>query len=368
MKNLEEEIDKNRRKIHTDAYPMSIGELINIYKDGDLDIHPEFQRIFRWTDSQKSKLIESILLGIPLPSIFVAQRDDGVWDVVDGLQRLSTIFSFLGVYKDENDQILAPLKLTPTEYIPSLGGVYWEHPDENYTIPTEVKRTFKREKIDVKIIKKESDEKTKYDLFQRLNTGGTDLSNQEVRNCLLIMIKHDMYDWLKTLSDNQSFRNCLPITEKKEDAQAYMEIALRFIVYRYIDKISIGKHVDLNDLLTDAMKNIFTTLPFDLLTEKRLFEDVFSLLEETLEENSFKKYNTTKGRYEGPFSLSIFEVIAVGVSFQDLQNREVLKNKIKEVSVGLQDDAFFIDNTKYGTRSIDRFKVLVDYGKTIFTV
>jgi uncharacterized protein with ParB-like and HNH nuclease domain len=100
---LESQIEEKRREIHTDAYPMSIGEIINLYTDGDLDIHPEFQRLYRWTNVQKSRLIESILLGIPLPSFFVAQREDGVWDVVDGLQRLSTIFSFLGIYKDEKN-------------------------------------------------------------------------------------------------------------------------------------------------------------------------------------------------------------------------------------------------------------------------
>ena len=96
MSDLQNQIDTARMQVHTDSYPMSIGELINLYDDGELDIHPEFQRIYRWTDEQKSKLIESILLGIPLPSIFVAQRQDGIWDVVDGLQRISTILSFLG--------------------------------------------------------------------------------------------------------------------------------------------------------------------------------------------------------------------------------------------------------------------------------
>jgi len=89
---LEQQVSDGRQTIHTDAYPMSIGELINIYKEGDMDIHPEFQRIYRWSSSQKSRLIESILLGIPLPSIFVAQKGDGVWDVVDGFKdsRLSS--------------------------------------------------------------------------------------------------------------------------------------------------------------------------------------------------------------------------------------------------------------------------------------
>lgn len=119
------QIEEKRKEIHTDAYPMSIGELINLYVDNELDIHPEFQRIYRWTEVQKSRLIESILLGIPLPSFFVAQRDDGVWDVVDGLQRLSTIFSFLGIYKDENGVTEPPLVLKGTEYLPALEGIAW---------------------------------------------------------------------------------------------------------------------------------------------------------------------------------------------------------------------------------------------------
>jgi len=98
---LQEEINEKKKEISTDGYPMSIGELMSLYKEGELDIHPEFQRFFRWSIQQKSKLIESILLGIPIPSIFVSQRQDGIWDVVDGLQRLSTIFEFIGLLRDE---------------------------------------------------------------------------------------------------------------------------------------------------------------------------------------------------------------------------------------------------------------------------
>src|SRR5687768_9763163 len=114
---LDQEINQRAKEIHTDGYPMSIGELASLYRDSELDIHPEFQRIFRWSILQKSKLIESILLGIPIPSIFVSQREDGVWDVVDGLQRLSTIFEFMGILKDENGQIIPPNKLVGTEYL-----------------------------------------------------------------------------------------------------------------------------------------------------------------------------------------------------------------------------------------------------------
>ena len=96
---LDQEIKDRGSEIHSDGYAMSIGELMNLYRDGELDIHPEFQRFYRWSVEQKSRLIESILLGIPIPSIFVSQREDGVWDVIDGVQRLSTILEFAGELK-----------------------------------------------------------------------------------------------------------------------------------------------------------------------------------------------------------------------------------------------------------------------------
>jgi hypothetical protein len=127
---------------------MSVGELMNMYRDGEIDIHPEFQRFYRWTDTQKSRLIESLLLGIPIPSIFVAQRPDGVWDVVDGLQRLSTIFQFAGILKDRQNEPLEPLVLKATKYLPSLEGKRWE--DEENILDSEQRMLIKRAKIDVK--------------------------------------------------------------------------------------------------------------------------------------------------------------------------------------------------------------------------
>jgi hypothetical protein len=93
---LQGEIEARRRDIKTDSYSMSLGELMNLYQSTELDLHPDFQRFFRWTDEQKTKLIESILLGIPVPPVFVSQRNDGVWDVIDGLQRLSALFQLRG--------------------------------------------------------------------------------------------------------------------------------------------------------------------------------------------------------------------------------------------------------------------------------
>src|SRR5688500_3749264 len=147
---LEKEIDENRATIRTDAYPMSVGELMNLYRDGELDIHPEFQRFFRWSPLQKSRFIESLLLGIPIPSIFVHQRMDGVWDVIDGLQRLSTIFEFVGALKNEEGDLIPPSTLEPTDYLPSLAGKVWESDDEAVALSRDQQRLIKRAAIDLK--------------------------------------------------------------------------------------------------------------------------------------------------------------------------------------------------------------------------
>ena len=152
---LQEEIDKTRAEIRSDGYAISVGEWISIYDKGELDIHPEFQRFFRWSLRQKSRLIESLLLGIPIPQIFVAQRPDGIWDVVDGLQRLSTIFEFAGILLDEKGKKLPPLTLEATTYLPSLVNRSWEnarHPNQSLT--TAQRLLIKRAKISVSIILK----------------------------------------------------------------------------------------------------------------------------------------------------------------------------------------------------------------------
>ena len=175
------EIRGNRRcGIVKDKAMQPLAELMSVYRDGELDIHPEFQRFFRWTPLQKSKFIESILLGIPVPSIFVSQREDGVWDVVDGVQRLSTIFEFVGILRNEKKEQIPASTLVGTDYLPSLDGRVWEDPSRpKQEFPSSLRLNFKRQKLDLKIIKKESDPNTKYDLFERLNTLGSQLSGRK---------------------------------------------------------------------------------------------------------------------------------------------------------------------------------------------
>lgn len=119
---LDEQVDRLRKEIKSDRLSMSIGELAGLYERSELDIHPKFQRFLRWSDHQKTRLIESILLRIPIPPIFVAQDPDGKWDVVDGVQRLGTVFQFLGLLKDVEGNPRTALVLLATKLLPDLEG------------------------------------------------------------------------------------------------------------------------------------------------------------------------------------------------------------------------------------------------------
>lgn len=362
---LQEEITARASKIYREAYQMSIGELINLYRDGEIDIHPEFQRVFRWSEYQKTKLIESIMLNIPIPSIFVSQNDDGVWDVIDGVQRLSTIFQFVGILKNENGEYLPELTLQKTDYLPSFAGVQWNNKIPELSFTKEQQLFFKRARMDVIIMKKESDPTTKYELFQRLNTGGSLLSDQEVRNCLMIMTNKSFYEFVMELDSEENFRNCLPISDRRVDEQYRMELVLRLLISENINWEKITDYTDFAELLdkeTIALCN--TELDYNMI--RNSFSATFSLLYGVFEENAFKKYNGKK--YIGPVMAAAFQTIAIGV-YKNIQEILKLKNKNEWLTHKVQflySEETFIRNTTPGVRSIPRFRELSLFGDEYF--
>jgi hypothetical protein len=364
---LQVEIDKKSKEIQTDSYSMSIGELMNMYKDKEIQIQPDFQRFFRWTDAQKTKFIESILLGIPIPPIFVSQSRSGVWDVIDGLQRLSTIFEFTGILKKSDDLLVSPSVLTGTKFLPSLKGKMWNNTEsEDNSFSEEQRIDFKRSKLDINIIKKSSDADAKYELFQRLNTGGTSLTHQEIRNCLMIMLDKHFYSWMSELRDIEAFKNCLPLTEKQIIEQEDLEVVLRFLVYRHTDLESIKGNEDIGDFLTERMISILEDSQFNYELEKEIFIETFKFLDELLGEESFKKYDYNKNKFLGAFSISAFEAIIVGFS----TNIENLKEEANEAVVQKIKSIYAMDDFKSairpGTRAINRFKKLTTLSKEVF--
>lgn len=267
---------------------MSIGEIKNLYDEGDLDLHPEFQRFFRWNDEQKFKLIESILLGIPLPSFFVHQKENGIWDVVDGLQRLSTIFEFMAALRDENGEKLPPLEMKGTRYLPALDGMKWENTaSKQLEIPETIKRDFKRKKLDFNIILKHSDETTKYELFERLNTGGEKATSQEIRNSILVRENEGIYRLLVDAAQNEDFINTTQLSDNILDERFDLELLTRFLVLKDVD-LNVFSKVSANDYLNEEIINRAIDKGYKWEKDMEDFRQTFAILNNALGGNAFR--------------------------------------------------------------------------------
>lgn len=364
---LTDQINKKRREIKTDGYPMSIREWVSMYERNELDIHPEFQRFYRWTANQKAGLIESILLGIPLPPIFVSQRADGVWDVVDGLQRLSTIFQFMGLLRDESGKRLEPLTLEGTKYLPSLKGIQWENAEHpKNSLPKDLQLVIKGSKIAASIVLKESDESAKYDLFQRLNTGGSELSPQEVRNCLLVMINKSFFEWLRELPKFEPFVFTTALSDRPIEEAYDMELALRFVLLARISEADLKGVGDVGAFLTDRVSEVAQDKKFRRGEAKQLFEDTFTVLAEVLDEQAFKRYSTKKKRHEGGFLLSLFEVVALGVASNIAENTLCPKAEIAKRARSVWTNKSFTEWATSGVNASRRLPRLIPLGRKLF--
>ena len=369
MNNLSDKIKELKKEIVSDSYSMSIGELISLYNDEELDIHPRFQRLFRWSSYQKTRFIESILLNIPIPPIFVSQNSEGIWDVIDGVQRLSTIFQFVGKLKDQDGKILDMLELEGTKALPELEGLYWEADSPEDSLPKDVKLDFKRSRIVINIVKKESDTSAKYELFQRLNTGGSNLSDQEVRNCLMLMSNPLLYDFVERLASNELFIESTPLSNKLVDEQYRMELITRYLIAMNCSLYNMRKeYKDLAPFLDDKILELCDDEQFDYTGQETLFDSVFKLLESIPDINSddiFKRYTD---RFSGAVSSSAFLTITVGLANAIKNGNSIVNNlsKVSELIKGLFIQETFFNYTRNGTRAIDRFEALTSFGKEYF--
>lgn len=318
---LKDQIEARAREIRTDGYSMSIGEVITLCGDGDIDIHPEFQRIFRWDSTQKSRLIESILLGIPIPPIFVSQRDDGIWDVIDGVQRLSTVLEFTGNYVDEANCRQPGFILEAGEYLTAMEGSAWlpsetTDPEAEGGLETSSKvfddalrRDFKRAKLEFRIITKGSDPSAKYDLFQRLNSGSV-LSPQEARNCLLVMMNREMFLVVQKLANESPFVESLQLSDRQEE-QAYSdELVLRFFAQMDFKGDSKELRKEYGEYVTGWMRGVAEGGGITPERENS-FRASFKLIVDAVGPDAFRRWDGT--RHVGPFSISGYEFITSGL-------------------------------------------------------
>jgi hypothetical protein len=370
---LEQDIVARQRQIKSEGYGMSIGEVRNLYLNDEIDIHPSFQRFFRWTPSQKANLIESLLLGIPVPPIFVSTREDGVWDVVDGVQRLSTVLEFMGVLKRADGTTVDPEPLVEAEYLKSLSGVYFEAPlsdpeddEKRLAFTPTLRRDFSRAKLEFRIIQKTSDPQAKYDLFQRLNSGAR-LTEQEARNSLAVMLDPSLYAWLDDLSNYPAFLDTVLISDRKIVNQYPTELVIRFLAGT-VRQDGLAGMTDVASFLDDTVRQLAN---YDQVERERLgtvFRQTFDLLDETVGEATFRRWTGVKST--GGFNLGAFEMIAIGLStnidmWRDL-NTSVVLEKMLTLTRAIWTDDVFLERSGSGKAGNYRMPALVARGAELF--
>lgn len=365
---LEQQIAAARRTISSDGYPMSIGELTNLYREGELYIRPEFQRFFRWSDIQKSRLVESILLGIPLPSVFVSQREDGKWEIVDGLQRISTILELQGELRDskEASNKLPPLVLSPTKYLPGLEGKTWTNDSPQDSLTEAQRLDVKRAKLDIKIIKRESSPATKFDLFQRLNSYGSTLNAQEMRSALLVAVSSDFFAWLERLASLDSFRKSIQLSERLITERYDLELALRFLVLhnRPIELLTVTKLRDLPQLLDDEAVALAEGYPANSVQLENTFTTTFGVIASNGAEDVFRRWDKDSKQFHGSFLSTSFEILGLGLGYH-IANDQPYRNDLIQVAMELWSKDSMKPGFATGRSTESRLAEFIPLGRTL---
>lgn len=340
-------VDNKRREMKPDRADMTFGEIINMYEKEEIIISPEFQRGFRWKEDRQTKFIESLLLGIPIPPIFVAETDEGKWELVDGLQRLSTILSFFGKLKSEEKNHLV---LTKGGLIKELEGMKIE------TLPKRYELALKRAVCRVEIIRYDSDVEMRYELFNRLNTGGVELSEQEIRNCIFRGYGNKFNEFITRLSKSKEFKDNIHINLLQEERMYLQELVLRYFTLknRGTKYKHIQKHMD--DYMLEVSKG---EMSFDYENEEKLFMRVVKKIND-LDRNIFDLVTL-------PFSTSVYDPIMISFSnnidFIDKLSKKEILSKID----AFKNDEDFRKQTTTSSSSEGRVTKKINVAKIYFS-
>jgi Protein of unknown function DUF262 len=287
-----------RRKVDFDTYDVTVDELLRRVTKDRIDIAPVYQRQFRWDAEHQSRLVESVLLGIPVPPLFMATNTvsniQNQWEVVDGLQRLLTLVNFAGDQAARKAAHLegAPLHLKGLDKLGTFEGVAFDG------LPTDIRTTFEDRPLKVVVLNDKSDVQVRYDLFERLNTGGIRLTEQEIRECVF---RGPFIDLLDELTQYSAFRNVLVLPESRWKDGTPQDFALRFFAFH--DRYSEFEHY-VKEFLNKYIESEYRS---PKVKERRtLFRKTFDFLAEV-----FPSGIKTR---RGQTPVNLFEALSVGAA------------------------------------------------------
>jgi hypothetical protein len=314
------------RKIFTSSSDPTIKDLHDRYKDGELSLQPDFQRQFVWDRTRSSRLIESVLLGVPLPIIYLAEEGDGNESVIDGQQRLTSFFEFLD----------GTLKLSGLRVRETLNGMKFSE------LPKDAQSIIKKTSLRAITIKRESDKDLKFEIFERLNSGSVALNDQELRNCIY---RGSYIKLLKELSEDADFRKLLNFSGPDKRMRD-VEMVLRFAAFYRTTYLNYSP--PMKSFMNNEMEKHQHLSPSAQEEIRYAFKKSCQLVFSLLGEHAFKRFyrgneENANGRWEPKkVNSSLYDVLMFGFTAYEKPQIYPRLDSIREALIDLManDDAF----------------------------
>jgi hypothetical protein len=294
----------NPESIRVTTKSFSIRNMLDAIDEDSLDLAPDFQRLQVWKPVQKAQLIESILLQIPLPAFYFAEDTEGSLRVVDGLQRLSTIHAFVRGGSDGK----GGFKLDGVEYIGDVAGSRF------VDLPPVWQRRIYNTQITANVIDPSTPTPVMYDIFRRINTGGTPLNAQEIRHC---MSKSRSREFLKRLTQLIEFERTTGGVMRNQRRMIDREVALRFCAFARLGPTGYVEPMD--EFLwnvTEQLDDPETLSENDLELLAASFSRGLNNAYAIFGDHAFRKWPTDVNRLL-PFNRALFESWTVVLSQHD---------------------------------------------------
>lgn len=334
------EVPKEIRRLNIETHDYPIEVLVKMIQDKDIILRPNYQRDFIWDRTKCSLLIESVLLNIPLPPVYLAEEDDGSLSVIDGLQRLHTFLDYFenkfSLTKMEGEGLVDLNKLT-------YSGLQKDFP--------KAKRILNKGNIRTITISKDSDPDIKYDIFERLNSGSMKLNDQEIRNCIYHGKMNEtimgQYDLTNQVYINNGMRHNKVIQQSMNLTEAHSryldaEVVIRILaMMKYHDNLQIKYKNSMKLLINDYMKEHKNSSDDEIKLIKNEFDDTMEKVYSIFQDKTFKRYSDTD--VEKTLNRSIMDCVVI--TFKNRTKEELLAKK--DLIVKLMNDMLNDNNNKY---------------------
>jgi hypothetical protein len=334
------DISEESRRVFSESMNYPISSLFDMERDGNLNLQPKFQRQFVWDAKKINRLIESVFLDFPIPVVYVAEEEDRKWTVIDGQQRLHSLFKFL-----KNDHTLKNLVV-----FTELNGKTWQQ------LSSDQQLKFKNSTLNIVKIKKESHKDIRFEIFERLNTGSAKLNDQEIRNCVF---RGNYNELLKELAENEFFQYILN-SPNLQVRMLDVELVLRF--FAFYNKTYLKYKAPMKQFLNNEIGSNKQICPEKISELTAVFKKSVDLIRTIFGDMAFRRMtpgneNDPNGSYRATsFNQGLYDILMNG--FTDYEKSQVIPYEEairEELFLLMAHDQKFIDAISgTGTDSTDK--------------